>query len=548
MRLVEIRDLDGPNLFLLAPAVKVEWEADAADLGPAALAALGGRLEPLGLAPDEAVEGEAVLGELLADAVVALHRRAGQPDPETHWTPLETPGHLALAFGWERRRFALGVATLLAAVVAGSPVDLAAEADALPALLAAAADEDDRPLMVRDADRTVPVVGVTGTNGKTTTTRLIAHILRGTGRKVGWSSTTGVYIEGEQVLEGDYSGPAGARRVLEEPGLDAAVVETARGGILLRGLACESHDVAVMTNISADHLGLHGIHTVEGLAAVKAVVLRVVRAEGTVVLNADDPLVRGIAGGLRGRPVWVSREAANPTVLAHLRDGGRALFLRDGWMVEAEGENAWPVAEVAAIPIGWGGRAAHMLENALCAAAACRALGLGREEVAAGLLSFGTLGEHNIGRLHVYDVRGATVIVDYAHNEVGLRHLLDLADGFRGPRGRLTTVIGTAGDRTDEILRELGRMAAERSERVIVKESRRYLRGRENAAAMNVQYLAGIAAGGNPEHEVAPGEIEAFDLALARLRPGDVVAVMCQEEGAALRERASRIGREKPTG
>ena len=160
--------------------------------------------------------------------------------------------------------------------------------------------------MIRDEERTIPVIAVTGTNGKTTTTRLIAHILRGTGRKVGWTSTVGVFIEGENVLEGDYTGPAGAWRVLREPGLDVAVLETARGGILLRGMACQSNDVSVMINISGDHLGLHGVQTVEGLAEVKGVVLRTTRPDGWVVLNADDPLVRGQAAGLHAPIIWVT--------------------------------------------------------------------------------------------------------------------------------------------------------------------------------------------------------------------------------------------------
>jgi cyanophycin synthetase len=404
---------------------------------------------------------------------------------------------------------------------------------------------DDHPLLVRDADRRMPIIGVTGTNGKTTTTRLIAHILRQTGRRVGWSSTTGVYIEGEQVLEGDYSGPAGARRVLEEPGVDAAVLETARGGILLRGLAYESNDVGVLINVSGDHLGLQGVLTVEGLARVKAVVVRVTRAGGAAVLNADDPLVRGVAAGLRAEIVWISRDADNPTVLAHVQDGGRALVLRDGRFVALRGERETPIAAVADIPIAWGGLAEHMVENALCATAACLALGLAPAEVAQGLATFGADPADNPGRLHVYDVDGATVILDYAHNEVGLEHLLRLAAGFRGDGGRMVAIIGTAGDRTDEALRSLGRIAASGADRVIVKETRRYLRGRASPQEMTDLFVAGIEAAGGTDHTVAPDELAAFDQALEGTRPGDVVAMMCIEEGPALRERARQLGRER---
>ncbi|HEU5433065.1 MAG TPA: Mur ligase family protein [Thermomicrobiales bacterium] len=544
MRLVEIRDLDGPNLFLLAPAIKVEWAIAAGDLTADAIGALAARLEPFGVVSDNRPAGGAALGETLADAVSGLFRRNGQPEPETIWTDLEEPGHVALAFGWERRRFALSVARLVADVADGAIVDPRTAADRLPALLAND-DPADRPLMIRDADRRIPVVAVTGTNGKTTTTRLIAHILRQTGRVVGWSSTTGVYIEGERVLEGDYSGPAGARRVLNEPGIDAAVLETARGGILLRGLATESNDVGVLINISADHLGLQGVLTVEGLARVKAVVVRVTKPGGVVVLNADDPLARGVACGVRTEILWISRDPDNPTVLAHVQDGGRALVARDGRFVAVRGERETPIAAVADIPIAWGGLAEHMVENALCATAACLALGVPPDAIARGLATFGAEPSDNPGRLHIYDITGATVILDYAHNEVGLEHLLRLASGFRGEAGRIVAIIGTAGDRTDEALRSLGRIAASGADRVIVKETRRYLRGRSSPQEMTDLFCAGIAAVGGADYTVVPDEATAFDLALEGVGPGDVVAMMCIEEGPALRERALHLGRER---
>jgi cyanophycin synthetase len=240
----------------------------------------------------------------------------------------------------------------------------------------------------------------------------------------------------------------------------------------------------------------------------------------------------------------VTQNPENAAVAAHVAAGGRALVLRDGVIVEVRGGRETPVVETAAVPITFGGRARHMVENVLCAAAACLALGLSREEVATGLAGFGTDPGHNPGRLHVYDVGGATVILDYAHNEVGLRHLLGLAEGFRGEGGRLTAIVGTAGDRTDAALRELGRLAAEASDQVIVKETRRYLRGRASAAEMNACFLEGIAAAApSPPHEIAPGELEALDLALAGLAPGDVVAMMTIEEGAAAREKLAGVGR-----
>ncbi|MDQ2655436.1 MAG: Mur ligase family protein, partial [Chloroflexota bacterium] len=358
---------------------------------------------------------------------------------------------------------------------------------------------------------------------------------------VGWTSTVGVFIEGECVLEGDYTGPAGAWRVLEEPGLDIAVLETARGGLLLRGMACESNDVSVMTNVTGDHLGLHGIHTVEGLAAVKSVVLHTTRPSGWTVLNADDPLVRSQAAGLPAAIIWVTQDPENPVVAAHVATGGAAVLSENGWLVIAEGSKRTRVLPLADIPITFGGCARHMVENVLCATGAAVALEIAPADIARALSTFGDDESDNVGRLHVYSVQGATVILDYAHNEVGLSYLLQLAESYRGEDGRLICIIGTAGDRTDDALREIGRLAAKVSDQVIVKETRRYLRGRPSVDAMTALYVEGLRAGGDPPHVVASDEPTALTIALEQLRPGDVVAMMCIESGPESRARLKAL-------
>lgn len=540
MRLVETRHLDGPNVFLLQPAIKLELEIAPEELTSDAIAGLAARLEPLAPSDDERADGAEGLGDLLLAACADLHERAGVEFPEMRWVAMETPGHCSLAFGWEKRHFALTLAQRLGAAATGDDFDLNETVEGLRELLAS--DEpDDEPGMIRDDRRTIPVVAVTGTNGKTTTTRIIAHILRGTGRKVGWTSTAGVFIDGQNVLEGDYTGPAGAWRVMQEPGLDVAVLETARGGILQRGMACQSNDVSIMTNISADHLGLHGILTVERLADVKGVVLRTTRPDGWAVLNADDMLVRGQAAGLHASIIWVSQEPQNATIAAHRQAGGRAVLAEEGWLTEARGDQAHRIGPLDDFPITFGGKARHMIENVLCATGATLALGIGHEDIASGLRSFGLDPEDNLGRLHVYDLNGTTVILDYAHNEVGLRHLLHLASGYVHDGGTLISIVGTAGDRTDEALRELGRIAATGSDRVIVKETQRYLRGRANAAEMVALYLEGIAAAGDPPHEIAVDEPTALDMALAVAQPGDVVAMMCIESGPESRARMEAL-------
>jgi cyanophycin synthetase len=395
--------------------------------------------------------------------------------------------------------------------------------------LLASTTEEDRPLLVRDADRHVRAIAVTGTNGKTTTTRLIAHTLRGAGLRVGWCSSSGVYIDGEEVVQGDYSGPSGARRVLTEPGLDAGVLETARGGILLRGVAYESNDVGVFTNVSADHLDLQGIRTVEGLARVKAVVVRVTKADGVAVLNADDPLVMGATAEIRARKMLVSQRPGNPEVDRHIEAGGAALRLENGQFVVWRDGDRRVLIDVDQVPITFGGKARHMVENALCAAAACLAYGLNEDQVRSGLTTFTNSPEHNIGRLNVARVNGITVIVDYAHNEAGLAHLIDFARLHLGKGGRLITVIGTAGDRTDHSLREIGRIAAAGSDAVVVKGTDRYLRGRDLQELIGL-YCDGIRLGGKEPAAVESLEMPAVMRAVEIAKAGDVVAIMAQEQ------------------
>ena len=529
MELVEIRDLDGPNIFLLQPAIKVEFTWSERDLTPPALADLRRRSAPLA-SPSPAGTGLDALGALAQEIVSNLHVQVGVDRPEMVWRPLETAGHVAIAFGWQRRAFARGVAKALAGLFSGDDLD-SLMTDQLRSLLAAPPEEGDEPALMKDSERTIPIIAITGTNGKTTTTRLIVHILREAGRRVGWSSSTGVFIEGAQVLEGDYTGPAGALRVLREPDIDVAVLETARGGILLRGLAYESNEVAVCTNISPDHLDLHGIRTVEGLAQVKATVLRVTRPDGYAVLNADDPLVVALHGSLRACSFLISRQQDNPHVVAHRASGGATLVATgDALTLTKEGVETRLIA-LSDIPMTFGGRAGHMVENALCGAAACLGMGLSAEQVASGLASFRNSPEQNTGRLNVYDIGGVTVIVDYAHNEAGLRNLLEFGRGYLGEHGHLVSIIGTAGDRTDDALRALGAMAAKSSDRVIIKRTSRYLRGR-SAAEMDRLFQEGIRSGNGTTGPVEPSERDALRSALADSRQGDVIAMMCIEQVA----------------
>lgn len=554
MRLVEIRELDGPNVFLLEPAIKVEVEVTAVDATWDAARGLLQRLEHWGVSGLDGDDAEpeddrdrdepdpiAATFDALIQVIDLLHQRTGVPAPNARWERMEESGHVTMAFGWRHRRAGVAVAESIAALVSGEPVDHDQVVSRLAAIMASAPEPHDAPLVVHDQNRRKRIVAITGTNGKTTTTRLIASVLAATGTGVGWTSTTGVHVNGDELVAGDWTGIRGARRVLDHPDVEVAVLETARGGILQRGVAYESNDVAVVTNVSADHLGQHGVMTIEGLLRVKAVVPRTTRSSGTVVLNADDPLVQTLASAVRASVCLFSRIPENTFVTAHVLAGGEAVVVRDGRLVHVRGNRENDLIGLADVPMTFGGRAAHMIENALAGAAACLALGLTMEQVAAGLRAFRNAADTNPGRLNAYDVAGVTVISDYAHNEVGLRYLLSFARTFAGPEGRLLSLISTAGDRPDETLVGLGRIAATGADRVLVKRTHRYLRGRE-PGEMERHFRQGIEEGGQEMATPVDTETEALDIFLKSARPGDVIAMMCIEGGDDLRARLSLIG------
>ncbi|MGE3797440.1 MAG: Mur ligase family protein, partial [Thermomicrobiales bacterium] len=457
MKIVETRVLEGPNLFLLEPAVKIEFASDSETLS----------------------DDERRRLDRLAELVVELHAASGLDAPRVVLEPLEIPSHVALAYSWTHRHFATAIAEMIGeALISGA--DASTFEDRAISILAEV-DEDDKPHMVSDAARTKLTIGVTGTNGKTTTTRLIAHLFSHAGRHVGWSCSSGVYIDGSQVLSGDYSGPQGAQRVLEDPVVEVAVVELARGGILLKGIACQSLDVSVFTNISTDHLDLQGIRTIRGLARAKSVVSRITRAGGFAVVNADDPLVMESTEGIVAERVLISRNSQNPVLGQHLAGGGKALVYEADALIWHDGIGEERLAQVVDVPMTYGGAAGFMVENALAGAAAALMAGLSLLEVRRGLATFDNSSDMNPGRLNVFEVDGTTVVLDFAHNEVGLQVLLDFARSLKGEAGEIFSVVGTAGDRTDESIRELGRIAALSSDHIIAKDTKKYLRGREAA-------------------------------------------------------------------
>ncbi len=391
----------------------------------------------------------------------------------------------------------------------------------------------------------MPVIAVTGTNGKTTTSRMIGHIGRVAGLHVGWSSTDGIYIDGELVEAGDYSGPAGAGRVLAHEQVQLAVTETARGGILLRGIGVRHNDVSVVTNVSADHLGMHGIDTVDQLAEVKAVVAQITKPTGWAVLNGDDPRVFAMRNIIKARPWVFSRDADSPSLRAAVGQDGRATTVIDGWVcVLAPDADPDPLVKVVDIPMTLAGLSRFNLENAMAAASAALGVGLAREAVVEGLRTFTPGPELNPGRMNVYSLKDFTVIVDLAHNEAGLDALVEVMTGVCGRGGRTMLALGTAGDRTDDLVRSLGEIGARDADVMVIVHKQQYLRGR-SSEELDALYREGAAKVNVTEVPSYDSELDGLQALASRAHRGDAVALMCHQDrelvDAWLREQGASV-------
>jgi len=378
-------------------------------------------------------------------------------------------------------------------------------------------------LFPRGEDGRIPIVAVTGVNGKTTTTRLVVHILGVTGRTVGMTCTDGIYIGHRRIDSDDCSGPKSARAVLLNPSVEAAVFETARGGILREGLAFDKCDVAVVTNIGeGDHLGLHDIDTLEKLARVKRVIVDAVAPTGAAVLNAADPLVAEMASKCPGAVVFFALDSANPVIVQRREAGGRVVFVRDNAVVLADGPSEFSLLSLERIPLTHGGRVAFQVENVLAATAACWALGTPAEVIRAGLESFAATIGKTPGRFNLFDINGATVVVDYGHNPSSLLALLDVIKQF--PHEKRLAVYSAAGDRRDVDLVRQGQLLGDAFDRVIVYEDH-YLRGRQPGEIMAL-LRQGLEQGKRVRDiKQISGWKKACEEALSCVRPGELLLV-----------------------
>ena len=405
-------------------------------------------------------------------------------------------------------------------------------------------------LFPSDAPSTIPVIAVTGTNGKTTTTRLIAHLFRESGACVGFTTTDGVYLQEQRLLEGDLTGPFAANIILSHPEVDVAVLETARGGILRAGLGFDNCDVGVVLNVTADHLGLGGVETVDQLADVKAVIAAVVKPSGHTVLNADDPRTYAMRERTPGEIVLFTTRPLDesPHVQEHLELGGVVALVERGedeveQLVIRDGAERVVLATVREVPLTFEGAARFQVGNILAAAAVAHVRGLSVDVIRGALLSFLPSAARTPGRLNVIETRIGRVIVDYAHNAAAIAGLLDFVT--RMPADYRMAILSVPGDRRDEDMRTIGALAAG-LDYVIFKEHERYRRGRPAGEAARMLAEA-LLATGFPADRVVHFDDErvAVAHAIGIMRPGTVVAIMADDGSAVLDQLRPHIAAEE---
>ena len=543
--LVEVRLLDGPNLYFPRPAAKVTLDIGVLlelDLAQAQRFATDVGLTRSRPGPEGSAFRQRFAGRAVAHLVRRLALAGGVRRLAVRSRPGTAVTELVVAYPWRNsaraETLANGVAAVLDAVAADDGGDVAAVLQRAAQRLAAT-PPGSAPELIKPR---IPVVAVTGTNGKTTTSRMLGFIAQRAGLSVGWSSTDGVYLNGELVEAGDYSGPSGAGQVLRQPGVQLAVTETARGGILRRGVGVAWNDVSVVTNISADHLGIGGIETLDQLAEVKAVITKITRPTGWCVLNGDDPRTFAMRLGTKAR-VWVfTMDPNSPAARAVIDGGGRVTTVIDGWVAVLQpGADALPVVPVIDVGMTLAGLSRVNIENTLAVTSAALAIGLSADRVADGLRAFDP-GADNPGRMNVWTLPVAdahadgqeaeiSVVIDLAHNEAGLQALLEIARGIKPPEGRLLLGVGTAGDRSDDVFVTLGEIAALAADVVEIAHKDEYLRGRP-MSELGALIKEGAEHAGVTIAREHPGEVAALASLVSQARPGDVITLMTHQDRA----------------
>ncbi|HEY8559966.1 MAG TPA: cyanophycin synthetase [Pyrinomonadaceae bacterium] len=369
----------------------------------------------------------------------------------------------------------------------------------------------------------IPIFAITGTNGKTTTTRLIAHILKGSGKTVGFTTTDGTYIQNQKIVSGDNTGPVSAQLVLKDPTVEVAVLETARGGIIRAGLGFDYCDVGIVTNVASDHLGLKGVNTLEDLARVKSVVPRAVGRRGYAVLNAEDPNVYKMKDLVEGHCVYFSMDENHPNIQRQANRGRISCVFENGYVTILKGKWKVRIEKVVNIPLTYGGRAEFMIQNVLAAALGCFVHGVSLEDIRSGLTTFNAGTAQTPGRLNFIEIGDVTVLIDYAHNPAGMTGLINFINKL--PNKHRTVVLNGTGDRRDDDIREFAKLAADNFDRIVIREGH-YLRVRTKEELYKL-LQEGIALSDNkPQVKIIDESREAIHAAIRNGRKGELVVTL----------------------
>jgi len=387
-------------------------------------------------------------------------------------------------------------------------------------------------------DGRIPVVAVTGTNGKTTTVRLISHLLTHSGLRVGMTNTDGVYVNGDCIDTGDCSGPKSAKSVLLHPDVDAAVLETARGGVLREGLAFDKCDVAVVTNVgSGDHLGLNYITTVDELAVLKRVIVQNVAPTGAAVLNAADPIVASMAAKCKGQVIFFAADKNNPVMATHRAQGHAVVYIQGKQLVARKGGQTESIA-LADVPITMGGAIGFQVENVMASVAAAWSLGLGWDVIRQGLATFSNDNHNAAGRFNVFHYRGATVIADYGHNPDAMQALVQAVQAM--PAVRRSVVISGAGDRRDQDIRQQTQILGDAFDEVVMFEDQ-CQRGRKDGEVLALLREGLAQAKRTTQQTEVFGEFLAIDTALDKLQAGELCLVLVDQVEEAIAHIAAKV-------
>lgn len=369
----------------------------------------------------------------------------------------------------------------------------------------------------------IPIIAITGTNGKTTTTRLIAHIVKNNGYRVGFTTSDGIYVQNSMLTKGDTTGPISAEFILKDPTVEFAVLETARGGILRSGLGFGRCDVAVVTNIQEDHMGLSDIHTLKDMAHVKGVVVRAVKKDGYAVLNADNEHCVSIAKDADCKIAYFSLDENNPVIVEHCKKGGIAAILENGYITIKKSEWKFRVCKATNVPLTFNGKVSFMVANVLAATLASYVYGFTIEDIKTNLETFIPSASQTPGRMNVFNFKDYKVLIDFAHNPDGFNGIKEFLSSVDSPK-KIGIITGT-GDRRDEDIRKMGKISAEMFDHIIIRQDK-FLRGREAQEIVDLLVDGIKQSDPKKSYEYVPKEIEALKHAFTLAGPGAYIVAL----------------------